>query len=81
MACTHVKNNFPTKIYLVPEEDAEQATVWCQTCEDARIKDKGWYDYADRVANWKIICSECLKYIVQEAADCVMYEGWRTPEE
>ncbi len=81
MSCQHVASGYKDEIYVVPEENEEEATVWCSTCEAARITDKGWFDYADSIANWKIICSLCLIEIIQGSTSCHQIEGSRTPHD
>ncbi len=80
LCCQHLGDGYKDQIYLVPEE-SEEATVWCAACEEARIKNKGWYDYADSVANWKVICSSCLEKIIDDSNDCCEFDGIRTLEE
>ena len=81
MSCQHVADGYGAEIFVVPEDGEDEATVWCDTCEEARIKDKGWYDYADSIANWKIICSSCLQEAIEDADVCQKIEGIRTPGE
>lgn len=78
ICCQHLSTDRNSDIYLIPEEGEDEATVWCGDCETARIKDKGWFDYADSVANWKIICSSCLNEIVKYASHVCEYDGERT---
>ena len=80
LCCQHLStNNSADEVYLVPEEGEEEATIWCGVCETARIKDKGWFDYADSIACWKVICSGCLDEIVSSSKTVYDIFGWRTP--
>jgi hypothetical protein len=81
MSCQHAATGFPEEIYYVPEENEEEATVWCANCEAARIKDKGWFDYADSIADWKIICALCFDDVVKNSKCSHEIEGVRTPDE
>lgn len=81
LCCQHLSNGNKDIVYLVPADEEGEAQAWCSTCENARMKDKGWYDYADSVANWKVICSYCLDEIIETSTECIAYESEITPDE
>ena len=81
ISCHHLcKQSLPV-IFLVPSDPEEPATVWCSTCEDARIHDKGWFDYADEIASWKLICTTCLSVLKAKAHEVIEFEGTTTPND
>jgi len=81
LCCQHLVKELKKEVYLVPSEPNEGAQVWCEVCETARIKDKGWYDYADSIASWGVICSKCLDEITDNANEIIELEGIPTPDE
>ena len=81
LSCQHLTKKFKNEVYLIPSELNEDAQAWCGVCETARIKDKGWYDYADSIASWKVICSKCLSVIINNAKEVIEVEGIDTPYE
>ena len=40
---------------------------WCGVCEEARLKDQGWFDYADSIAQWGWVCDGCLSKAIRSA--------------
>jgi len=81
LSCQHLTSETQASMFLVPADKDEGATVWCAKCEDARIKDKGWFDYADSVADWKVICQQCLTKLESKATDIIEFEPIQTPDE
>lgn len=81
MACKHVRNAGRLRLFIVPADDEWPTQAWCGRCERARIKDKGWYDYADGVADWAFICSACFDEVRERAKTVVEYGAEVTPEE
>jgi hypothetical protein len=68
MACTHIRTSSPAELYVVPADDEFPRQAWCQTCEEARLKDQGWFDYADSVASWAWLCDSCLSDAIARAS-------------
>ena len=66
---------------MVPAEGSEPTQAWCEVCENARIADHGWYDYADSVAQWLLVCEECLTLKLNERKLIRQYAGETTPDE
>ena len=82
IACYHVACSHPEIIYFLGAEDDDPATAWCDVCEAARMKDLGWYDYADTIAKWSWVCFDCVKTQCQEASQVFIVENSeKTPEE
>ncbi|MGR8933414.1 MAG: hypothetical protein ACU837_03395 [Gammaproteobacteria bacterium] len=81
LCCQHLAKKSLHQIFFVPSDEEEGATVWCSVCEDARILDKGWYEYADSVANWTCICSDCFSQLIDDCDEYIEYEGITTPDE
>lgn len=81
LSCQHLSSDSHQEVFYVPENEDQEATVWCSTCEKARIKDKGWYDHADSIASWQLICTLCLKDIINSATTCHTIDAVRTPED
>ena len=72
--CQHFLNAYQDIVYNVPTENDDEAQIWCENCETARIKDKGWFDYADEIASWKIICTKCYEEKLDNAKEIITYE-------
>ena len=81
VCCQHLSvNKKSDEIFLVPELEADEAMVWCATCESARLKVNGWFDDADEIADWKLVCASCLTEITEAAKQVNQFEGERTAE-
>ncbi len=85
MACTHIANAHANQhfkeIFEVPADAENPLQAWCETCEDARMADQGWYDAADAVAKWSFICINCYQQKINNADEIVTYEDEVTPDE
>lgn len=81
VCCQHLSfNKKSEQAFIVPEDGDDEAMIWCGTCEAARLKDLGWYDTADAIADWKLICASCLDEMVALAKQVTDIEGERTSE-
>ena len=80
ISCIHVRSHKVAELFIVPADTDGEAMAWCETCEAARIADRGWYDQADAVAQWAFICSGCFGRIVQSHENITSYTGEVTPE-
>ncbi len=81
IVCRHLPQPTEGGYFAVPAEAGEPAQAWCQVCEDARIADHGWYDYADSVAQWLLVCTECLARAVKKRSLIHEFAGEVTPDE
>ena len=81
IACRHVRNGGRLRLYTVPADEECPLQAWCGRCEAARMKDKGWYDHADSVADWAYICSGCFEFVANRAKSIFEFpEAVETPE-
>jgi hypothetical protein len=60
LACQHLVAGPVEMIYFIPQDAENPKQGWCGICEDARMEDRGWYDYADSVAQWCWLCDFCF---------------------
>ena len=85
LACTHITNALPNQhfkiLFQVPADAENQLQAWCEICEDARMADKGWYDIADGVAKWSLICIHCFDEKTNNCDEIVCYEDEETPKD
>ena len=68
MACVHIAERRPRKLFILPAREDSPTTAWCARCEAARMRDRGWYAHADGVAQWGVICSRCLSVVMARVA-------------
>jgi hypothetical protein len=66
-------------LYIVPSDDEWPLMSWCEDCEEARLEDKGWYDKADAMAKWSIICGRCFEVVVTSSKSLTEYPPEETP--
>ena len=72
MACCHIVGfSVCATIHLVPGDPEYPDLAWCDVCEAARMKDRGWYEYADSIAQWSWLCQFCLKDAAHMAGEVV----------
>lgn len=81
LVCSHLLKSDAPDLFLVPADDEEGAQAWCAICENARLADGGWYDKADAVAKWEIVCSTCYQLVADGARSLTVYEGVTTPDD
>lgn len=81
MSCVHIGHQTCHRIYINPADDEYPEQAWCSICEQARIKDQGWFDYADAVADWRWICRTCLLNAIVLAVECVRVGNPGVPDE
>ena len=77
MACVHISRKTVLKILWVAADGDDPKTAWCAVCEKARIKDRGWYDYADSVAQWCWVCGGCFLARASKALSVKQLPGTR----
>jgi hypothetical protein len=81
IVCQHLLQPGEGGYYVVPAEAGDPAQAWCEICERARIADRGWYDYADGVAQWLLVCTECMATAVENRPLMEQCAGRNTPDE
>ena len=81
MSCEHIGEQACRCIYINPADEEYPEQAWCDICEDARIKDRGWNDYADSVANWCWICTVCLHDATKRTAQVVQVANPTAPSQ
>ena len=79
MVCRHLLTGEVSDLFIVPADDEEGAQAWCARCENARLADGGWYDKADAVAEWRLVCATCYQAAADRAQSVTVYEGVTTP--
>ena len=80
LSCQHLFANQASEVFLTAPEDTEPGTIWCAVCEVARIRDRGWYDDADSVAQWQVMCYNCASELISQAKDATRYASVDTPD-
>ena len=64
---------------VAPADDEYPKQAWCDTCEEARLQDHGWFDDADAVAQWGWICDVCLSTSIEQAQHTTFVVGEDSP--
>lgn len=75
MACQHIGREVLSEVFIVPADAEFPKQAWCNICELARINDRGWFDYADSIAQWRWFCNGCLEYALQIVPSVVQVQN------
>ena len=78
MSCVHIAQKAVSKIYWLPADGEDPKMAWCNICEKARIRDRGWNDYADSVAQRCWVCGGCFLVRAKSALKLVKLPSVRS---
>ena len=61
MICRHLREGLGLGYWAIKPESDEPAMAWCEECDTALDRDRGWSDRATELADWRLYCTVCYE--------------------
>jgi hypothetical protein len=61
MICRHLREGSGLGYSAIKPEPEEPAQAWCEECDAALDRDRGWSDRATALADWRLYCAVCYE--------------------
>ncbi|WP_073217202.1 hypothetical protein [Massilia sp. CF038] len=80
LICQNLHNDAGLPYLLIEAEPGEPAQAWCETCDEALVRSRGWSDAANAIADWKLWCDPCFASNLEARELITLVAGGPAPE-